>query len=282
MIDRTGVAAAQNRHVLGGNMMRLGLVQMLCEKNAVADNLDTISRYIAEAAARRVDIIAFPEMCLTGYVDLIKYPGAALRLDGPEVSELLELTRGYTGSVLVGLTEFNPAGKPFITHIVVRNGLMLGFSRKITIVGEETDWFSPGSSVPVFRHDALTFSIAICADLTNEDVFAQGSRQGARVIFEVAAPGLYGEQETPRNWESGYAWWSGECQKYLSSHAKKFGIWILVATQAGRAIDEDFPGGGFVFAPNGERVFATTDWSPGAVFLEIDFDTGCVTQIPGN
>lgn len=63
---------------------------------------------------------------------------------------------------------------------------MLGFYRKITILDEEADWFSPGTSVAVFRNNALAFSIAICADLRNEDVFAQSSNQGAQMIFEVS------------------------------------------------------------------------------------------------
>jgi hypothetical protein len=62
------------------------------------------------------------------------------------------------------------------------------------------------------------------------------------VVFEVAAPGLYGEQAT-RDWRSGYEWWRGECHEYLSAYARDYGLWIAVATQAGRTVDEDFPGG---------------------------------------
>ena len=85
------------------------------------------------------------------------------------------------------------------------------------------------------------------------------------------APGLYGEQAT-RNWRSGFEWWQGECRKYLSRWARRHGIWVAVATQAGRTVDEDFPGGGYVFAPDGQRLFATPDWSPGAAYLELDFE----------
>lgn len=260
------------------NTVRVALVQMRCEKSAVLENLDAFSQYLAEAATRDIDIIAFPEMCLTGYADPVKYRGAALHLDGPEVSRLLRLTKGHPGCVLVGLVEANPKGKPFITHVCVRNGVMLGLYRKITIVDEEAEWFSSGVSVPVFRHRELTFSIAICADLRNEDVFALCSNQGAQMVFGVAAPGLYGAQET-RNWASGYAWWCGECEKHLSQYAKRYGIWILVSTQAGRTVDEDFPGGGFVFAPEGGKVFATADGSPGVVFLVIDLDKRSVTPL---
>jgi predicted amidohydrolase len=132
--------------------------------------------------------------------------------------------------------------------------------------------------VPVFQSGGVTFGIAICADIENEQVFAECGRQGAHIVFELAAPGLYGEQAT-RNWQSGYAWWEGMCQNHLSRYARDYGLWIGVATQAGRTIDEDFPGGGYVFAPTGERIYTTADWLPGAVYVALDFETHQVVDL---
>lgn len=81
--------------------------------------------------------------------------------------------------------------------------------------------------------------------------------QDARFGFELAAPGLYGAQDT-RNWQAGYECWAGECQEFLGSYAQKYGVWIGAATQSGRTIHEDFPGG-YLFAPTGERVYAPPD-----------------------
>ena len=241
---------------------------MRCEKAAIAENLTAIANILTEAEQRHTDIAAFPEMSLTGYADPTRYPEAIISLDGPEVANLLEVTRCFSGTVLVGLIEYNPAGKPFITHITARQGKLLGYYRKITIKDEECEWFSSGQDVPIFEHDELKFGIAICADIENREVFAQCQQNGARVVFELAAPGLYGAQET-RDWKLGYDWWEGECQTHLSEYAKELGIWIFVATQAGRTIDEDFPGGAFVFNPAGERVFATENWEEGIVFFEV-------------
>jgi predicted amidohydrolase len=259
-------------------MVRIGLIQMRCEKGAVVENLAGIAHHLKEAAALEIDIVGFPETSITGHADPTKYPQARLRLDGPEVERLLEITNDFPGVVLAGLIEENPTGKPFITQIAVRQGQRLGHYRKRTIEDEELAWFSAGDRIPVFQHNDMTFGVAICADIANEAVFAECSRQGARFVFELAAPGLYGEQAT-RNWQSGYEWWQGECQKYLSANAKKYGLWIGVATQAGRTVDEDFPGGGYLFAPNGERVHTTPDGSPGAVYLAIDFATEQVLEL---
>jgi len=259
-------------------MVRVGLIQMRCEKATIAENLGSMSRHLAEANDRDMDIVAFPEMSITGYTDPTRYPQAVVRLDGPEVTQLLDMTRGLPATVLAGLIEEHSTGKPFITQIVARHGQLLGCYRKKTIEDEEEIWFSPGEMTPVFKHDPLTFGIAICADIGNERVFGECARQGAQIVFELAAPGLYGEQST-RDWRSGFEWWKGECQKHLSHYAEKYNLWIAVATQAGRTVDEDFPGGGYVFAPDGRCLYATPDGSPGALYLELDLERHSVLQI---
>jgi predicted amidohydrolase len=252
-------------------LLTIGLIQMRCEKGAIAENLDRIARYYAEAVELGVDIIGFPEMSLTGYADPTRYPGAILRLGGPEVSQVLEMTRDQPTTLLAGLIEANPQGKPYITQIAAHDGELLGFYRKRTVIEEEAEWFTPGDVVPIFAHGDLTFGIAVCADIGNQEVFAACARQGAQIVFELAAPGLYGEQAT-RDWRSGFEWWRDKCQKQLSQYARQHSLWIAVATQAGRTVDEDFPGGGYLFAPDGRRLYATPDWSPGAVYLELDFE----------
>src|SRR5512133_12405 len=132
-------------------MARIGLIQMHCEKAAIKKNLATIAYYLEEAALLNLDIIGFPEMSLTGYADPNKYPEAVLNLHGPEVQQLLRLTEQYSVTALVGLIEGNPSGKPFITQIAVRRGVLQDYYRKITIKDEETEWFSAGQKVPVFQ-----------------------------------------------------------------------------------------------------------------------------------
>ncbi|NLG97020.1 MAG: carbon-nitrogen hydrolase family protein [Chloroflexi bacterium] len=258
-------------------MLRIALIQQRCEKAAIEQNLESLSQYLAEAARRNVDIAGFPEMSITGYADPNRYPEAVIRLDGPEMREFLRRTESFPGTVLAGLIEENLGSKPFITHVAARRGVLEGVYRKVTIADDETAWFSPGDVIPLFQHDGIPFGISICADINNPQVFSALRRQGARIVFELAAPGLYGDQAT-RDWQSGYRWWEGECQKNLSAYAREHGYWVAVATQAGRTIDEDFPGGGYLFAPGGKRVFATCNELPCAVFLAIDLEKNQVSD----
>jgi predicted amidohydrolase len=248
--------------------MSIALVQMRCEKGAINANLAAIQAYVREAISRDVDIICFPEMSISGYIDPTHQPEAVLHLDGPAVARFVAMTSGTQITVLAGLVEANPQGKPFITQVAARAGKLLAYYRKRTIIDEEERWFAPGSIVTVFPHPKAMCGLAICADISNPAIFADNARQGAGIIFEAAAPGLYGEQAT-RNWQSGYDWWRGECQEKLGQYARDNQVYIAVATQAGRTIDEDFPGGGYVFGPGGSCLYEPPDWSEGVLYAQV-------------
>jgi predicted amidohydrolase len=251
------------------NNLNIALVQMRCEKGAIDENLAAMHESLASAAARGVDVIAFPEASITGYIDPLRYPDAVLRVDGPEVARFVATTSGTQITAIAGLIEANGPGRPWITQVVARGGRLLGFYRKRTIPDDEAALFSPGDGgVGVFAHPKARFGVAICADIDNAAVFAECAGQGAQVVFEVAAPGLYGEQAA-RDWQAGYDWWREECRTKLGRYACENGIYVAVATQAGRTRDEDFPGGGYVFAPDGACLSATPDWSQGVLYATL-------------
>lgn len=252
--------------------LRIALVQMRCEKGTVDRNLATMADYLA--AACDADVVCFPEMSITGYVEPARHPRAVLRLDGPEVARFVALTRGSPATALAGLVEAHGAARPYITQVVARGGELLGYYRKRTIVDDEARWFSPGEGAPpVFAHRGVPFGLAICADIDDPEVFAAGTRRGARVIFEAAAPGLYGAQAT-RDWRAGFEWWRGECRAKLGRYARDLGVYIAVATQAGRTVDEDFPGGGYLFGPDGACLAATPDWAEGVLEATVPVGAG--------
>jgi predicted amidohydrolase len=248
--------------------LRIGLVQMRCEKGAVAENLAATEAYLREGAARGVAVMCFPEASVSGYVDPMRYPEAVLTLDHPAVAEFVALTRVTEVTALGGIIEVNHGGLPHITRLVAHGGELVGVYRKRTIPEVEAHLFAPIVTTGVFALPAARFGVAICADIDNASLFAEHAAGGARVIFEAAAPGLYGEQET-RDWRSGYEWWRGECEMKLGAYARANHVYVVVATQAGRTRDEDFPGGGFVFAPDGRCLAATEDWREGVLYATL-------------
>lgn len=240
---------------------------MRCEKGATAANIDETARLAAEAVAHGADVVAFPEMSLTGYVTP-EPASAAIRRDGVELAQLARLTGSLTAVVVAGFIEHNPAGKPFITQVALRAGEPLGYYRKRNIAPDEADYFAPGYEPFVFEHAGHRIGLAVCADIDERQVFADCAAAQADIVLECAAPGLYGDQAT-RDWRSGWEWWRGECHEKLGRYARELGIHIGVSTQAGRTVDEDFPGGGYVFGPDGACIAETDDWREGMLMVTL-------------
>lgn len=242
---------------------------MKCEKAAIDRNLDSMRAYIAASRDHGADLICFPEMNITGYIDPLRFPHAVISLDHRAIRQVVRFSEQYSVYVVAGFVESNPAGKPYITQFMAHNGKLLGFYRKKTIKDEEADWFSPGDRQPTFSVCGVTVGLSVCADIDDPDIFREYARQGAAIVLESAAPGLYGEQET-RNWSSGFHWWRSNCMEKLGEYAAEQSIYIGVSTQAGRTIDEDFPGGGYWFNPRGECTAESGDWSDGVLYVQFD------------
>lgn len=253
---------------------------MRSEKGRLAANLAATERYVAEAYNLKIDILAFPEASLTGYIDPEKYPNSVLALDGPEVKRACQMsTRAPGTTLLLGIIERNPNGLPWVSHLVIRDGNLQGVCRKRENVFDTDPMrFASAQRGVVFFHEGLNFGISICADLFNPNVFQDLSMQGAKLIFELAAPGLHGSQEN-RNWQSGFNWWRGACHEYLKKYSVTNKIWTAAATQAGRTEDEDFPGGAYIFSPDGKCHLDSQRVEEGVRFAEIDLTEGIVREI---
>ncbi len=249
----------------------LALIQMRCEKAAIGDNIKEMRRYLGQAKDAKADIVCFPEMSITGYIDPQQHPEAVIARDHPAIKEITGLSREYHTTIIAGFVEDNPSGKPFITQFIAEGSSIKGYYRKKTIKEDEAEWFSPGGDQPVFSHSGIKYGLSICADIDDENIFKELAHQGAKLVIECAAPGLYGDQKT-RNWQEGYDWWRGECFGKLGKYAADNGIHIAVATQAGRTVDEDFPGGGYLFSPEGKCLAQSGDWKEGMLLVKIPTD----------
>ncbi|WP_163572384.1 nitrilase-related carbon-nitrogen hydrolase [Fodinicola feengrottensis] len=93
-------------------LLKIALVQQNCPKGAVAANLAATADYVRDSTA---DIICFPEMSLTGYLQPEEQPEAMLTLESPEVRDFCLQTAHRPITAVAGLVERNPAGRPYIT-----------------------------------------------------------------------------------------------------------------------------------------------------------------------
>lgn len=111
--------------------------------------------------------------------------------------------------------------------------------------------------------------MAICAERDVEYPFTDAARFGARVVFHPAAPGLYDKCTDNAGWKRGFDWWRDSSLELLPPHARKNGVYIAVATQAGATHDEDFPGWAVLIGPDGQLVDELPDWREGTLAVEL-------------
>src|SRR5712691_5577813 len=108
--------------------IRVATVQFQHAAGDKAYNFGRVRHFVTEAAraarASRVELIAFPEMCLTGYWHVRKLARAAfeaLAEPVPEVSstrDLLELSKQYGMTIGAGLLERAPDGGVYNAYVV--------------------------------------------------------------------------------------------------------------------------------------------------------------------
>ena len=263
--------------------LKIALAQMRSEKGDWAGNLARVEGRMAEAAVAGCDVIVFPEMSLSGYCDPTRFPEAVQPLDGPGVRQFVALTERYPLAASAGFMETNPAGKPFITQVLARAGQIIGVYHKIHAVDEEAEWFSPGSATPIFtfpvREGAVRCALAVCADSDRPDLFAAFAAGGAQVVLHSSAPGLYTRRTDAASWQAGYEWYRGYLGERLPAAARDNGLVIAVATQTGRTVDEDFPGGSFVFGPDGAIQAQTPDYAEALLIHEINLPDGAANSL---
>jgi predicted amidohydrolase/8-oxo-dGTP pyrophosphatase MutT (NUDIX family) len=250
-----------------GRTMRVLLAAVNAPKGEVAGNLERHLGVLARARAEGCDIAVFPEFSLTGSVDPASHPERALPLDAEPVEALVAATWRTGVAVLFGIAE--RAGATFhITQVYAHGGRLGGVYRKRHL-GEGEEAYRPGPGAGgVLALGAARFGVAICAEGGVDFPWTEPAAAGASLVFYCAAPGLYGRRTDERGWRDGHAWWVEQGLGDAVRHARRLGVWVAMATQAGATEDEDFPGLAALVSPAGE-VTRLPDWRPGTLTVEV-------------
>jgi predicted amidohydrolase len=248
--------------------MRAMLAAITCEKGDPDRNLATHLAILAETAAARCDLALFPEMSLTGSVDPGASPERLISLDHPAVAALTRATDEYRVGACFGLAERAPGGLPHITQVFAGYGRVIGTQRKRHL-GEGEELFAAAADTGIFAWAGVRFGIAICAESGFDAPFDAAAGAGASLVLFPAAPGLYGRRTTEASWRSGLLWWQGCGLGDAIRHARRLGLWIAMAGQAGSTADEDFPGLAALVGPDGAVAARLPDWRPGVIAVDI-------------
>jgi predicted amidohydrolase len=104
--------------------IRVAAVQYEHAPSDKSANLEKIRKFVAEAARQRVEIISFPECCITGYWHLRHLTREQLAevaepvFDGPSSQAILSLAREYRMTIGAGLIEITQEGTFHNAYVV--------------------------------------------------------------------------------------------------------------------------------------------------------------------
>jgi predicted amidohydrolase len=247
--------------------MRCLLAAIRCEKGDVAANLAAHLDLVAQAGAHGCQLALFPEMSLTGSAEPATHPDRLIPLTHPAVAELAEASGAAGAGVCFGIAE-RASGGPYITQVFAAAGQVAGLQRKRHL-GEGEESFTPAVASAVFDHAGTRFGVAICAESGLDAPFDAAAAAGARLVLFPAAPGLYGRRTGEASWRRGFAWWQGCGLADARRHARRLGLWIAMAGQAGATADEDFPGLAALVRPDGSVAAQLPDWRPGVLTVDV-------------
>jgi predicted amidohydrolase len=247
--------------------MRVLLAAFQAAKGDVAGNLRRHVELLAAARSRRCDLVVFPEFSLTGSVDPAGHPEHALSLDAEPVGELVAATQRLGVGAVFGIAERGEGGY-HIAQLYAHGGKLLGAYRKRHL-GEGESAYRTGDREGVFRLGAARFGLAICAESGVDLPWVSAASAGAPVVFFCAAPGLSGRRTDEAGWRDGHAWWESCGLSDAIRHARRHGLWVAIATQAGATHDEDFPGLAALVTPAGEVAHRLPDWRAGSLVVDI-------------
>jgi len=247
--------------------MRVLLAAIRCEKGDVAGNLASHLAIVDQAASADCDLALFPEMSLTGSADPAASPERLIPLGHPAVSELARAA-GHRTAACFGIAERSAEGRPHITQVLAAGGQVLGVQRKRHL-GEGEESFDPAGEHAVLSWAGVRFGAAICAEAGYDAPFDAAAASGARLVLFPAAPGLRGRRSSESAWQAGFAWWEECAMGDASRHARRLGLWIALAGQAGSTADEDFPGLAALVRPDGSIAARLPDWRAGLLTVDI-------------
>jgi NAD+ synthase (glutamine-hydrolysing) len=177
--------------------MRIALAQI---NNTVGDlrvNASKILDYATRAERAGADLVAFPELALTGYPprDLVE-KHSFLDRTAEALQGLIDASANLNVAMVVGYVAHSPqsaAIKAQNAAAVIDKGKLLLDQRKVLLptydVFDEARYFQPGECQSIVTIRGARVALAICEDFWNDKQFWERRRYGRDPIEELVAQG---------------------------------------------------------------------------------------------
>ena len=276
------------------NKIKVASVQFQHAAGDKEQNFQTITAYVEQAAKQQVDLIVFPEMCITGYWHVRNLGEREVRQlaeevpSGPSCSYLVELATTYRMTIGAGLIEVSPEGKLFNTYVVALSDGTVHTHRKLhTFISAH---MQSGDSYTVFDvPQGVRVGVLICYDNNIVENARITALMGAEVLLaphqtggcDSASPKgmkpidvnlweerVYRKEELKAEFQGpkGRGW----LMRWLPSRAHDNGMFLIYSNGVGRDDNEVRTGNAMILDPYGEVLVESTAIENDMVIAELD------------
>jgi predicted amidohydrolase len=244
-------------------------------------NFETIGSYVEKAAAAGVELLVFPEMCITGYWHVRKLDRGQIETlaesvpEGQSTERLLGLAKTHGMTIGVGLIERAPDGKLFNTYVVAMPDGRVASHRKLHCFISEH--MSSGNGYTVFdAPQGARIGVLICYDNNIFENVRATALLGAEILLAphqtggcdspsprcmgLIDPELWKNRgKNPQAIEAEFRGMKGRgwLMRWLPSRAHDNGLFLIYSNGVGLDDDEVRTGNAMILDPYGEILAET-------------------------
>lgn len=223
--------------------------------------------FIKKAISKKINVIVFPELSLTGYSIKDLNWDVALRAEPVKLfSEFLKLSKQIT--IIVGAVEEAENFGIYNSAFVFEDGKITSAHRKnyppTYGMFEEMRYFSQGKDVRTYHSKYGKFGILICEDMWHMSLPYILAHDGANVIISLTASPtrLSGATNTLSSAEVNH--------EQHRAYARLLSTYVVFANRVGVEDGVNFWGGSQIVSPNGEAVAAGKLFEEDMIVATID------------
>ena len=248
--------------------MKIALAQINTSVGDIEGNTKKIIYNIKKAKSLDVDIVAFPELAITGYppLDLLYHDGF-IQINQNSLDKIIENTENITA--VVGFVHPNDLeGKLRVGYnsaALISNKALVGIQHKTLLptydVFDEARYFFPAKESKIFNLNGLNIGLQICEDLWDGDYDKKITKilreKGAELIFNINSSPFYKNK-------------SAERQELLKKQAKENNIPIFYVNQVGAQDELVFDGNSLIVNKNGGFVAEGKKFEEDLIVLDLE------------
>mgnify|MGYP001044994085 CR=1 FL=1 len=242
--------------------LRIGLCQINTTVGDIEGNTKKILDYIAKGKKMGADLLAFPEMAITGYPpeDLLLMP-KFIEANLNAIQRIAKATTSIT--VLVGFVDKD--GDIFNAAALLHNGKMIDAYHKNFLpnygVFDEDRYFHVGTENFIFTLKSIPIGPSICEDLwyPGDPIRTQTLYGGAELIVNISSSPYHAGKSAFR-------------EKMISTRASDNVAIVAYCNLVGGQDELVFDGGSLIFDQKGDLITRGKQFEEDLVLADLDMD----------